>query len=105
MSLPGCGEQACRESCRGTDATENRGLKKFTSHADQSSTWLVRASSEKSTCRLAFHLMKRNSPRGETRPIRDEGALEQIALAWARAARVSLDETQLAAWGNAAHPG
>ena len=29
--------------------------------------------------------------------------LEQIALAWARAARVSIDEMQLAAWRDAAH--
>jgi len=30
---------------------------------------------------------------------------EQIALTWARAARISTDETQLAAWRNAAHAG
>jgi hypothetical protein len=32
-------------------------------------------------------------------------SLEQVALAWGRAADVSLDETQLAAWRNAAHTG
>jgi len=31
--------------------------------------------------------------------------LEQVALAWARAARVSLDERLLAAWRNAANAG
>jgi len=30
-------------------------------------------------------------------------ALEQVALAWARAARVSTDERSLAAWRNAVH--
>jgi len=30
-------------------------------------------------------------------------ALEQVALAWARAARVSTGEMQLAAWRDAAH--
>jgi hypothetical protein len=44
--------------------------------------------------------------RGETRNERDLiENLEQVALAWARAAGISLDETQLVAWRNAAYTG